>query len=74
MDVFAADIPLIRLNWVAARASSRQRHSDIVRAPTAGIARMLEAESADDEVLARGVMLMMAKMRLQIRHAAFMHD
>jgi hypothetical protein len=58
MKVTPADIPLLRLNWVAARTRKR----------IAGIGS--GGEQDDDAAMAGGVMMMMAKLRLQIRHDA----
>jgi hypothetical protein len=68
MIVYATDIPLIRLNWVAARASRREANSLKRSAPGRSV-EMLR-ENASDKATACGVMVMMAKLRLQIRHGA----
>jgi hypothetical protein len=55
MDLTSADIPLLRLNWVSARARKRD----------AGVGR--GAKYDGDAARAGGVMLKMATFRLQIR-------
>jgi len=66
MQVYESDIPLIRSRWVSARASLRKADSSLGSMNRS--AAVLEAAEFD-KVTARGVMHMMATLRLQIRHA-----
>lgn len=66
MTVSAIDIPLIRLNWVSARALRREANFKIDRSENHSRAGLLEP-GISDKAIACGTMLMMAKLRLQIR-------
>jgi hypothetical protein len=67
MLVLATDIPLLRQNWVAARDRRRQANSDI-EATGLGRDMMALRQHASEKSIASGIMSMMAKLRLQIRH------
>jgi hypothetical protein len=70
MTVFATDIPLLRLNWVAARARKRQAILNVATSGLIGRGTKAFRENTSDKAIACGVMLMMAKLRLQIRPAS----
>jgi hypothetical protein len=72
VTVFPSDIPLIRLNWVAARASLREANSRLASSGIAARLAML-GEVADSKTTAAEVMLAMAGLRLQIRRTAALH-